>query len=455
MAAILSSETASSVDPDFSATPVPSAARMSKGSLSMAWWALFSSMFWLVVTATLAINYGAGNAIVGMMLSVMAYGVINGVITRYAIRTGLSVGLFSRRVYGRAGEILATVIFFSTAIYYGVFEGSVIALAIQDYFPSLSLWQAYLLVVLYSVPLVFGSVRLWLDKLNGFLLPFYILGLIAAVGFAVHHYGYSNDWLTLGPRGDEIDSRWLNCFTYFMGIWIMMMYTWDYARFGKPEDERYHARINFGIPFYLCTFLINGLIGVFLAATIPTDGELSETSIVFAILKLMGFWGLLFIWVSQTRINTANFQLATVNLQAFMQRVVAIKLSKVLVAMLVGAIVFVVMLTDVFSFILTALAYQGIFVVAWVTIAVSYILLNEWLLTKPHTATIDSVPVSGGLWAWFAASAIGLLLLNGSPQLSVWSAPVTALVAAVVFILLTRKRAGEELSVDYWVKEER
>ena len=51
---------------------------------------------------------------------------------------------------------------------------------------------------------------------------------------------------------------------------------------------------------------INGLVGIFLAATIPTQGGLSEVSVVLAIVELMGIWGLLFVWVSQTRINTAN-----------------------------------------------------------------------------------------------------------------------------------------------------
>jgi hypothetical protein len=39
--------------------------------------------------------------------------------------------------------------------------------------------SGHLLVVLYSVPLIFGSVQNWMDKLNGVLLPFYLIGLVA------------------------------------------------------------------------------------------------------------------------------------------------------------------------------------------------------------------------------------------------------------------------------------
>ncbi|MBC8923733.1 allantoin permease, partial [Escherichia coli] len=80
-----------------------------------------------------------------------------------------------------AGAALATLIFFATAIYYAVFEGSVIAVAAHHQFPALDYKWAALIVVCYSVPLVFGSVQHWLDKFNGVLLPFYLLGLLAAV----------------------------------------------------------------------------------------------------------------------------------------------------------------------------------------------------------------------------------------------------------------------------------
>lgn len=326
-------------DPDFTRGPVPTNARMSKFGLSMAWWSVCSAMFWLVVSATLALHYGTINTLIGLVLSAVCYSLINGVITRYAIHSGLSVALFSRILFGQSGSALATLIFFATAIYYAVFEGSVIAVAIQNYFPSLTIEQAYLLVVAYSVPLVFGSVQQWLDKLNGVLLPFYLLGLAAAVGLTISEFGYSNAWLTLGPASGTPTDGWWSCFTYFMGVWILMMYTWDYARFGKEEDSDFHARFNFGLPFYLFTFVINGVVGIFLAASIPTNGGVSEVSVVLALLKLMGFAGLAFVWVSQTRINTANFYLATINMQSFFERVTGLHVPKMVWGVVVGAIV--------------------------------------------------------------------------------------------------------------------
>lgn len=426
---------------DCALVAVPDNQRMSKGSLTMAWWAICSAMFWLVVSATLAMNFGTQNAIIGLLLSVVTYAAINGVIARYAIKTGLSVALFSRVLFGRTGAALATLIFFATAIYYSVFEGSVIAIAIHNYVSGLTLNQAYLLVVLYSVPLVFGSVQTWLDKFNGVLLPLYLLGLIAVVVMAVGEYGYSSAWLEMGPESGPVSNGWWDCFTYFMGVWILMMYTWDYARFGRQEDAGYHASFNFGLPFYIFTFLINGLVGIFLAATIPTQGGLSEVSVVLAIVELMGIWGLLFVWVSQTRINTANFFMAASNMQAFFSRFGLAGVPYMVWAVVVGMVVYALMLLNVFSYILQALAYQSIFVVAWVAIALAHIfspkydqLFDGKLEYQPDRVTSFN---PCGLTAWFFAAGLGIVLLNvDGAALASYSAPVTFVSAFGAYWLL-------------------
>lgn len=208
----ISPSNSDALDLDFSSIAVPEAGRMNKRSLAMAWWAVCSAMFYIVVAATLATKFGTINAIIGMVLTVFAYAAISSIFACYTIKTGLSVALISRVLFGKTGAALAILIFFATAIYYAVFEGSVIAAAIHASFPSIDIKIAYLIVMLYSVPLVFGSIQNWLDKLNGVLLPFYIIGLIAAVVMAISKYGYSSDWLSMVPEGGAPTFGWVNCF---------------------------------------------------------------------------------------------------------------------------------------------------------------------------------------------------------------------------------------------------
>jgi hypothetical protein len=422
---------------EFSDRAVPADARMGRLPLTMAWWSVCSAMFYLVVAASLALAYGSINAIIGIVLSVIAYAAVNAVLVRYAIKTGLSVSLLSRVLLGRNGAAIATLIFFATAIYYAVFEGSVIALALSQTFGALTYPIAAFIVVVYSVLLIFGSIQNWLDKFNGVLLPFYLLGLLAAVVLAIAEYGYSGAWLALGPEGGAPAGGWWNCFVAFMGVWVLMMYTFDYARFGKAEDADYHARFSFGAPFYLVAFLLNGLVGIFLAASLPTEGGVTEVSVVFALIKLMGFAGLAFVWISQTRINTANYYLASVNMESFAETVFGLKLPKVVWACVVGAAVYGLMLADVFAYILQALAYQGIFVVAWVAIALTHILsgVYERIFQGTVISDRDRVPAFnfGGLAAWVGAAAIGLVLHEAGGFAASWSAPIAFLAAALIY----------------------
>ncbi|SIS99503.1 purine-cytosine permease family protein [Paracoccus saliphilus] len=428
---------------EFSDQPVPPDQRMARMPLTMAWWSVCSAMFYLVVAATLALAYGSVNAIIGMVLSVIAFSAVNAVLSRHSIRTGLSVSLFSRILLGRTGAALATLIFFATAIYYAVFEGSVIALALNSY-TGLSYSLAALIVVIYSVVLIFGSIQNWLDKFNGVLLPFYLLGLLAAVVLAISTHGYSDAWLKLGPEGGAPANGWWNCFTAYMGVWILMMFTYDFARFGKKEDADYHGNINFGAPFYLVTFLLNGLVGIFLAASLPTEGGVTEISVVLALIHLMGLAGLIFVWISQTRINTANYYLAAVNMESFAETVFHLKLPKIVWACVVGVVTYLLMLADVFAYILQALAYQGIFVVAWVAIAMTHILKFDKLADNLDRSALEhAVAVNpAGLGAWLFAALVGLVLHFSGDTAAAYSAPATFVVGAIAYAVLYRLKTS-------------
>lgn len=425
---------------DSAMAPVPVEARMARGPMMMAWWAVGSGLFYFVVAAALAQGFGAKNAIIGLVLSVITFSIINGILARYAIRTGLSVGLLSGIMFGRKGANIATLILFLTTMYYAVFEGSVIAVGIAETFGGISYAMAALIVVLYSIPLTLGSVQNWLGKFNAVLFPVFVVGLVAAVVLAIAEFGYSNAWLEMGPEGGAPKDGWWSCFVYFMGIWILFMAAFDFARFGRKEDSDFHAHVTFGIPFYGATLIINGLIGIFLVGTVPMEGPLSEVSVLLALLKLMGIWGLVFVWVTQTRINTVNFQLCITNMESFFGWLFGLKLHKWVWSIVSGIAVFLLMLADVFSVLLQALAYQGIFVVAWVAIALTHILSGQYERMFPGTiewrqsALPDLNPA--GLVAWFASVIVGTGLYLFGGTLSSFSAPATAVFAAALYAMM-------------------
>ncbi|MEB4614993.1 purine-cytosine permease family protein [Leucobacter sp. M11] len=418
--------------------------QMSRGSLAMAFYGVASAMFFVYIGAAMAMAYGTANALIGLALTICAYGVINAVLSKHALQNRTTVAQFSRTILGTAGSSIATIIFALVAIYYAVFEGSIVAFAFQTAFGG-EMWVWYLVVVVYSTPLILGGARRFLDKLNGWLMPVYIGGMIAAVIWAGVQYGFSDAWLTHAPDAPVTlalgGPGWLATFAGYMGVWIMMMFTVDFAALGKRKDTRFHQIVTFGPVFYLLAYGFAAVVGIFLTFTIP-GMEVSETGVAGGIVQMMGLLGLLVVFVSQTRINTANYYLGAANLRAFGERVFRIKMPNLAWVLLSSLIIFLLMLLPIVQYILLALAWQGVLVTAWVAIALTHIALSR--RRKPEHGMIGDrfyrSANRSGLVAWTVATVIGIVMLQLGQMNPAWAGigatwgPIlTAVSAALIY----------------------
>lgn len=416
--------------------------QMRRGPLTMAFYGVISAMFFVYIGAAMAAAYGTLNAFIGIALTIVTYALINMLLTKYAIANRTTVALFSRTILGKSGAQIATLIFALIAIYYAVFEGSIVAYAFQTAFGG-ETWMWYLIVVIYSTPLVIGGVRRFLDKLNAWLMPLYWGGFIIAAIWAVVQYGYNDEWLT--HQTPQLDLAmggpgWLATYAGYMGIWIMMMFTMDFAALGKREDTRYHQRITFGPLFYIFAYGVNGFFGVFLTFMIQ-GVETSETGIAAGLVQMMGLFGLLVVFASQTRINTANYYLGAANLRIFGEKVLRLKLPNVVWVIITSVIIFLMMLLPIVQYLLLALAWQGVLVTAWVAIAVTHILLNRGK-RQEHAAIGDEhyrVFNRAGMIAWLVPTAIGIALIQfGGGAGATWGPIVTAVLAAILYAALRK-----------------
>lgn len=423
--------------------------QMSRGSLAMAFYGVASAFAFVYIGAAMAMAYGTVNAIIGVVLTIIAYGAINAVLSKYAINNRTTVAKFSRTILGTAGSTIATIIFALVAIYYAVFEGSIVAYAFMAFFGG-EMWMWSLIVVIYSTPLVIGGARRFLDKLNGWLMPIYFFGLVAAVIWAGVQYGFNDGWVThdVGPIPFAMGGPgWLAVFAGNMGIWIVMMFTMDYAALGKRKDIKFHQNVTFGWVFYTLAFGFSAFVGIFLTFTIP-GVEVSETGLAGGLVTMMGLLGLIVVWVSQTRINTANYYLGAANLQAFGERL-RIKLPSFVWLIITAIIIYLMMLLPIVQYLLLALAYQGVLVTAWVAIALVHILISKGR-GQEHAAIGDQsyrAFNSNGLIAWIAGTVVGLVFLQfGNIDASLagigatWGPILTVVVAAVIYAILFKVR---------------
>jgi purine-cytosine permease-like protein len=427
---------------DYSLHVVPGSWRMDRGKLTMAWYAVATAFFYMYFAAFIALAYGTTNALIGIVLTVIAYALINTVITRVAARNGLTVALFSRSMFGFVGAAIATLIFAATAIYYLVFEGSVIAVAAETYIGGpIKLW--YGIVIALTAPLVWRGVRTWLDRLNGFLLPFYIVALVAVIVWALSSEGY-HGFLPDAEAAPGTTLPWLQAFTAYMGVWILMMFTMDFARLSRTEDSGYHTAITFGWLYYVLTFLVNGLVGILLVSTFGISFEElagQESALPVEIVNLTGVLGLLLIVITQLRINTVNLYLASTNFQSFFSRVFRLTLPRtfwVIAACVAG---YLLMLTNVFSYVFDALNYQGIAIVAWVGVAlthVAYLRRRQIKLDEMEFRPGRTPPFNpGGIAAWVVATAVGVTLkiadTTESQFFDTWGLPLTFVISVGVY----------------------
>ena len=418
--------------------------QMSAGSLSMAWYGLVSAMFFIYIGASLAQAYGTKDTLIGLAITIVIYGAINRVLAGYALKHGLTVAQFSRTLLGRKGAVLATLVFAATAIYYAVFEGAILGYAFQAQFGGpIQLW--YALVVLYTIPLIAGGIQRWLDKINGWLLPVYWGGLITAVIWAGIAHPNGNAWLTHSTGQLPFASGgpgWLATCAAFMGVWILMMYTMDFAALGRAKDVKFHQRYTFGWLFYTLAFGVNSLIGIYLTFTVP-GAEATETGVAGALVQLMGPLGLLVIFVSQTRINTANYALGISNLREFGERALRLRLPSLAWVGIGALVIYLLMLLPVVKYLLLALSWQGALVTGWVAIA----LVHIWFEKRDGLGILDGTEPDAafpsfnraGIAAWVISAAVGIALIQSG---TAWGANVGSLVtpvlAAIIYSALLR-----------------
>lgn len=430
--------------PDSASEIVPADARMSRAALTMGWWGVCSAMYYIFVAAALAQKYGARSVLMGMLISIAIFAMVASVLVPASVRSGKSVALLSRSMLGPGGGAVASLLLAVSGIYFAVFEGSILAVAITKALPAISYRAACVLVVAVGATLVIGSIQRALHRINAVLLPVYLGGLVwLAVSVAATH-GLSTHWLELGPRL-PLTEGWWPCVSTYMGLWIMLMVCVDFARFGRPEDTRYHALINFGGPFYFVTLMVNGVVGLFLVGSLYLH-QVTETSVVDATFLVLGSAGALtFIWATQTRINVVNFYISSINLQAVMQTATRRRVPRLLALLLVAVIVALLMqATGIFSWLLWGLNLQAVFITSWVGLALVDALHGRSADRGQSVEREDS----RGLGAWLAGALVGLALLPFA-SLAAFAAPASLAVAA----LLYRSALGATRSVSLRSRE--
>ena len=423
---------------------VPTSARKGRSQVLGSWSSISSAMAFVYYGALAAVLVGVQQAIIGIVLVVICYSLLGRFSVRDAIRWGLNSTLLSRRLFGHKGAAIAPLLVGLSLVYYAVFEGSIVAIALQSYFNVWDIRVWYAIVVVGMLPLMLGGMQTWLSKLNWVSLPIYFFGVAGAVLFAGMQVGWVGDWSAFS--GTSLSAHavpgWLTVFVLYMGIFVLFPETQDAARFAREQDLKFHQNVTFGWAFYGVAYLFNGLAGIAIVGFAGSGDEVSEGGVVQGIIDTLGLAGLIVIVVSQIRINSANFYFASVNLERFVGHFTRRGISRRAWVVLLSLVAFVLMLTNVFSYISVALAWQAVLMVTLVGIMMTHRALNRHEVPEFRTSRLKSV--GPGFMVWIVSSGVGIVLLQLPAQVPVLSAlaPLISLGFAVALYIAVHLAGG-------------
>lgn len=422
-------------------------ARTSRADVTLAWWSICSAMYYLFIGATLARSYGAINTLAGSFIGAISLGLLTRVFVRHAIAARSGSSMLSQAMLGKQGGSLPTLILFASCVYYAVFEGSVLAITVSKVLKWLSYGSAAVLVTIIGAGVAATKLRGLFERVTGFLLPLYCAGIVLLVALPLLGHGTANySWLNYGSEHSLSMKGLSACVVSYLSLLGFCMISMDFAVEGRREDMAHHARMTFGIPFYLVTLTLTAGVGIFLAGAVDRQLGATETGLVDVCLSILGAgWGLVWLFATQTRINSANFYVACTNLRAGLEGMFRIRLGMGPLAVGVGIIVWVLMRsTDVFSYILAALRVQGVFLAAWTGMAVIHIAAGRNRRLTP-AGTGPAAVRWKGVTSWSCGVAMGLAALWGTRVLAPWSLLVSAAGAAAAHSLPFERRRRSRL----------
>ncbi|MBA4023216.1 MAG: thiamine permease [Gordonia sp.] len=422
---------------DYALHVVPPTWRLNRIKLDIAWSATLAALFWVVIAAIGASIVGTKSALIGMAAALVFYTIISYPIQKAAADTGATLATFSRSIFGAVGVPIASLIFVISATVLAIFEGSVLAVAFHTHFGG-NIYFWYGAVALFCTLITLGGVRVWLEKLNAWLLPVFLAGLIGALVWAIVKYGYQADWINAEAPDPSafFGPGWLHVFALYLTGMVNVLYVFDFARMGRQRDVRYNGHVTFGVVYWVLAIMVIGGIGIYLSQAIPVDG-VSEVGVVTGIVQLMGIWGVVYIFATQAKIQTANMYLSSLNLQIFVSRALKLNVSRTIWTFVVGVVLFAVMCADVFTFLTELLSYQGVLGTAWVAVALVHILYRRrgtpqqrFEMRPGRVPRINP----GGLAGWVAGSVVGTAILaTGSHFSLTYALIISGVVSAAVY----------------------
>jgi signal transduction histidine kinase/CheY-like chemotaxis protein len=410
------------------------------------------------IGAAMALNYGFTNAfwailVVGLLIFLTALP-----ISYYAAKYAIDMDLLTRGAgFGYLGSTITSLIYASFTFIFFALEAAIMASALQLYFTDWSLTVCYLLSSLIIIPFVtygitfISRLQLWTQPLWLLLLlspylailikdPSVLSQIRSLSGYASGDSGFN--WLMFGSAA-----------TMAFALVVQVGEQVDFLRFLPEKTLRNRSQWWFSVlaagPGWIVPGMCKMMGGVLLSYLVlqaelpvekaldPTQMYLAAFSYVFTTPAFAIFSTVLFVVISQVKINVTNAYAGSLAWSNFFARLTHSHPGRVVWLVFNVGIAILLLTLGVFRALEQVLGLYGNLATAWVGALVADLVINKPLGLSPkgiefkRAHLYDINPV--GVGATLLASLAGVVCYAGG--LGAWAQSFSPMIALVVALL--------------------
>jgi purine-cytosine permease-like protein len=356
--------------------------RWSTLSLFGVMFGITTAMFFLSWGGTLVLAYGTQALVWGMVIAGLAIGGLAFAWAKRASQTGLGADLLTRGSgFGYYGSAVTSLIYTLTFLMFFAFEGSIMANAIHTEWPTIPKWAIYLVTGLVFIPLTWFGMRL-MNILMWVTLPIYAVFLVITIVRAAASPSHGDFWSYVPPAvaSPAAGPGLLQVLASALAVVSQVTISADLGRFIPPEHRTSGALI-VGFFSQILTFVGCGILGGWLTLRFGASDPGAYLPAV------MGAWGVLFVVITQIRINVTNVYSGSIIYSTLFTRIFHFTPGRHWWVVLTTVLGTALMFGDIYAHLNQVLTFEAVLIIAWVMAVVAdMFIIKRWLTRAPAEA---------------------------------------------------------------------
>lgn len=382
---------------DYALRRVPDHYRKSPFSIAMVLSGAVWSVFSFALGGQLALAYGIPTTLIALGIGYVVGAALCVMITRLTAANGLDIDLLSRGLgYGFMGSSMSSFVYGLTFLMYCGFEGAFMASALHAQWPVVPLWLLNVIIAAILVPINWYGFKLN-DLLQRITWPLFILGVIM-----VSYFTFTTNEPTrpLFEGAVTLTALLAAVAACIPVLTVQALLVGDWSRFARRSDVR-KVEIIASTVALGGVFLVEAPLGAFLAVY---AGNANPG--VYAVTGL-GTWGMLWVLLTQLRIQNMNYYSASLAFANFAARVFRWTPGRQFWVMVVAVLTAIAAVSNILDNLLNVLTFFGCVLLAWA----GTLIADMFVVKRQQRLSLDAIEYRRGYltrWGW--SSMTGLFI---------------------------------------------